>query len=1224
MTAHPAHLWALSLVLVATTAGCASAPGTLEPLDRLGGPGKTWASWLEGAPTAEAQEAFRAQSADPVGRFGAAETAYVLGRYEEAWDYHAELVAQDPNHPLARWSVLRLLELTGTTPGQRSRTQYLRSRLRAPASDDDVTNVLLGLLTISEDDDAPLAVWRTAGPFGTSPIGDLKRRFEPDGRATIAREPPRTRPELAAVRDLRDPVDVTRLEMPLTRAGTYYAETEFTSDRKGRWVLYLELPHDTTVFLDGVEILRRDVLDGGDPEQFLVRLDLSAGNHRLRLRTAWTGGRRYFRALLVPAQSDRNAVGTLHPGQPEAPLEPTTGAKILSVGTLQTALPVMAGVKDGRDPLATYLRARWAVRFAPGDAADDSVLALLDVAPQYVGTFLVAGQVAERLGELGYLDPAVSRVRALESWKRGTRRHPEAPALELAYARALLDSGKFAEAVQRGRRLLQVESLPTLLFLADAYQRRGWWAQSLPVLERAQELAPQSCEVTARWLQARERLGDLADPADSGLDALADECLVIQRLIAASYPPDPSGSSPRELALIALLRRDPYDVRNRVELARAQWTTGRTDQALKTLEAGVEADPWATQVQLVWADLLRANGRTAEATTVLDRALTATPGDLRLLRARAWLDGELFMADQRAPLDDDLVFQAAETSKVVLDRRHVQVHPDGAATALVHRVVRVTNRQDAEAAGAITLPEGAIALQVRTRKQNGEVVDADTISGNQLLLRALGPGDVAEVEYLLHTPPRGEDGSFWPLVHAFGDPRWRVQRAEFTAVFPPGLAHTVTTSAACCSRETTTRSRRGTTRSWVMEALAPQRAERDSPDAAVWAPFVTVTSGDEIELRRRQLSGRAAISTRPTRRIRALAARIAPENDATQEAHARSIFNWVTRQVTRRSDDLSVPASSILTTNRGSPAVLTAALLRAAQIPAEIALIRPEPAPGPVSPEMFTSPVVRTVLDGKVVWLDPSLTYMPFAYLPPRLQNARVMALGLDGPRSEERTPALAAERERRRITETLRLEPTGEVRGEARLELSGETAAIVREQLSAKTSEIARRQVVETIAAAEFPGSTLTRFSIERAEERGVPLIVQFRFSLQVQPNRGRVTLRHRLAPQGLTARYGVSTRDTPLLIERGRRSTAKVTLIPPVGWTLVSATKTEDAAAPFGTLARTVERPGARWVIEDRFELDAQLVAREDIAAFREWSRKVDGLAVIDVVLVKSAEER
>ncbi len=1218
------HRHLLVVALALGLAACSTAPQTLPGIDRLGTPGRTWGTWMDGGPTPDALRTFTAHSTDPVGRFGAGEAAFMLGRYEDAWDLHAEVVAQHPDHPLARWSALRLLELRANTPGIGSRTAYLVSRLRQPASDDAATAVLVALLASSSQaqrtQPPALSVWRTAGPYGNHPIGDLNRTFPPDERATIVREPASSLTELVQVRMLRDDeADPSLLRLPARGPGTYYQEAEFATNRAGRWVLHLELPHDTKVLLDGVELVRRDILDTSAPEQLLVELDLGAGLHRLRLRTAWTGERAHWRAQLVPLESQLTAEDHLKPGPGASAIEATSGARVRHVGSFLAALPVMAGVKAGRDPLAAYLRARWSVEFAPADTADEAVARLREIAPKFVGTALVSGRAAQRLGELRYLDPAAAQIRGLEAYTRGVQRHPDANALALQQARGLLASGRWGDGVDIATRLVRGrDDLSALLLLADAYTARGWWQEALPTLARAQDLAPRSCAVASRWLAVRTRLGDLPDASEDLIADLPTSCRAVGQIIAESFPADESGSSPAELALIALLRADPYDSRRRVDLARQRWTTGRVDDALETLGRGAEANPWDVQVHMARADLLRSVGRADEALEVLDRALTATPGDLRLLRARAWVDGRLFMADAREPVtDEDLAALPTDTTTVALDRRHVRVHRDGATTTLFHRVVRVASRADAEEAGAVSVPDDAIVLAVRTRKANGRTLDARP-AASRLLLQSLEPGDTVEVEYLVHASPRSNGDRFWPVVHVFGDPRWTTARAVLSIEFPTQIEHTIATSAACCNRETLARGAATTLRTWQMDGLPPQRAERDSPDASVWAPYVAITVGDEIEEYRRALAGLTAISTRRTRRIERLVATIRPEIGG-QEAWARSIFNWVTHQVPRRTTDLSTPASSMLAAGSGSPAVLTAALLRVAGIQADVALVQSQPSASEPSPESFTSAVVRCVLDGQEVWLDPSLTYMPFAYLPPRLQNASALVLGLAPSPGRATTPTGNPDDERRDIVETLSFDLAGNIVGEARLELRGETAAVVREQLAARPGEPSRRQIAETIASAEFPSSKVTRYEITRTEERGVPLVVQFRFE---QPFRGRrepsrLQMTHSLAPQQLTPRYGLGDRLTPLLLSQVRRSRARVTVIPPRGWQVSTPMTTRDINTRFGSLSRRIEPRGGRLEVEDGFALIPQLVELSALADFRAFAAAVDESSLLQIEL-------
>lgn len=1192
-------LW-LSLLLWGCAGSGAAGPEALPQVSQLGTPGQIWGAWLRGEPREEAHAAFGVHLEEPVGLLGRAHTAWLRGDQAEAFARCGELLAAHPGHALARWAAACLEDLRGAVPDGLQRAAAAVEKAGVPRIIDPAAAVIAARLRLEaraaqherEDQDQPFdgaawgqpARWRVLGlpgdasPRGRSPDAHdlLPDALEHQGRLRVTR-----------AQHLGQP----RQRLPDPSPGVWYAEQTFSVARAGPWLLLLDLPAGARAWLDGEEL---DPRGAQTARTRLARVELTQGRHRLRLRlTQGDGAPLSWQALWAPRRE-----GDALQDQPS----PQGAARVAQLGGWELGLPLRAASAQ-EDPLAAWLLAAWRARAEPPELGLDTLTQYAREAPRFAGAQALLALRAQNLREAGHLPPYTGRRVAVEGWRRAVALDPGALLAARALGWALVERGDWRQGVEllRAQAQEQPEALEVWRWLAEAWQRRGWRAEALEALARARALDPGDCGLA----EAQVALDPSALEAESQGPCLAIRARWLRQLAAQGEYAEP------EAALRRALARGPEDGERHRALAALLTQAGRAEEAALVLERRLGAQPADVASRRQLADLRVAQGRPEEALRVVQSG--GEEAEASLVQLEAWLRGALPLQELREPTARWLRRAPPQgEAQFLLDYQAVKRLEGGRRWRLIHQLIQINSAEGATRGALAAPPAQAILLNLRAWR-GGEVEVA--LWRGEGVLRGLQAGDVLELEYLLAEPHDLEEA---PARHRFGAPgswtqasllrvAWRGDQAPRVAVEGP--------RAPLIERLDEGDAHRLTLR---LDTILAAEAEPLGPSPLVTA---TISQGDPLERLRVARAAQAARATAPTAALRRQALALRPDHP-DPEGWLRALFDWTTAQV-EDSDpqDWETGAEEVWRRRAGAPHLLLAALARAADLPVELVLLRPQLATeGAADPEAWSAVALRVEVHGEARWLDPTLRWMPFHYLPPALQGAEglVVAPWRAGGAARRQSPTFDPALERREITQTLHIQPDGSLRGEVRVELHGHTAALLRERLTGARDEQA---LIGAIAAAEFPGHQLLRWELRQAQARGLPLGVSFRFvqDPHARPSPGGAWVSQTtLASHHLEALLApLPARESALLLAQPRRTTLRTTFLPPEGWEVRSPLEDLRARAARGGFTRVVTRLGARLVVEDELDLPAQRIEPEDYESFRAFTQQVDEAARVTLTV-------
>ncbi|HQR45407.1 MAG TPA: DUF3857 domain-containing protein [Thermoanaerobaculia bacterium] len=226
-------------------------------------------------------------------------------------------------------------------------------------------------------------------------------------------------------------------------------------------------------------------------------------------------------------------------------------------------------------------------------------------------------------------------------------------------------------------------------------------------------------------------------------------------------------------------------------------------------------------------------------------------------------------------------------------------------------------------------------------------------------------------------------------------------------------------------------------------------------------------------------------------------------NAAGEEEKVRALFDLVKR-FTYSSVALGAgriqprPPAEVLETKWGDckdKATLLVALLRAVGIGADPVLVRTAEE-GRIDPSfptfLFDHMIVRSkTSDGKVLWLDPTVSVAAAGVLPPSCEGVDVLVLRDDGGASLEKTPLRTAGQNLTAADLETRIEPDG-VRYLVRLRLHGGPALRARAEIGDGTGE-RLAAFCRGLLSARFRGAPVEHPTAGPLDQPEAPLAVAF-----------------------------------------------------------------------------------------------------------------------------------
>lgn len=896
-----------------------------------------------------------------------------------------------------------------------------------------------------------------------------------------------------------------------------------------------------------------------------------------------------------------------------------------------------AAPPKGRPP---YPRLLWEAPKKPAEMAALGVLSSLqsldDDAVHYLKRAVAEdpGRAAwqyllgEAYRDAAHLSAPARRNLSAEAYRAGLELDSGFAPARLRLAELDLDEGREESALDGLKKALAASPGCYLarLRMADIAARLAWRNQARAWLSDAQKLRPDYAG--CRLLEARLQM------KNGQLDRAIAEC---RELVKA----DAAHDGYRKLLVRGLgdrgLWRDavkvcratvkirPRDPAAHVALVNCLESAGRFREAAEATAALIALEPAEAAYRRELGELL---AKAADRKASLDayrKALELDPSDHRLRRLVERLSG--VNDDFSAPYALDIAKEIAESKKRrylqasvvrVLDQTVVRVYRDGSLAETIADGERILAEKGIEKLS--TQPILGEFMEARTHRKNGEILEPTVIPGERrLTMPGLEIGATVEYKYRLDEEPRSWGGFYlskWYFrSHGLDEPH---QVSDYIVMVPKGLAHKVVRHNFDVPERVEEKDGLVIYR-WTARNRRRVAAEPHMPHFDSYLPFVeigTERSWQEVAEGFRSIYlGR----TRPTRRVRAAAAR-AVAGRKTTEQKARGIYEFVNEHVKHRGAYRN--AHQALVAGAGDREMVFIALAEAAGL--EVCQGRTRRSPrfqgkddSPAtwslpSERNFTAELVGVRLPGaRVLWLDLSSRFMPFGTLRRELGGARVLAVPPRGRAFFERLPQPDFDRAGETAELELTLSAGGKLTGLMTLRNLGSDAARAKERL-ARLDAAGRRNMVQARLAGLFRGASLLEVTFTGAGEAEAPLVTRARFEVDghlTPAAGGRLICRPGIDPLNLVSELAMDpTRQYPLKLASARIVREVLRYRLPAGLEVAALPKGAVLSGKFGTYSLTAEKTPGGFKVERRALLLPQTISAKDYPAFRAFCRRVD----------------
>lgn len=1179
-----------------------------------------WEAWLVEGKADEAARAFEAGGDDPWALAGRAELARRALKLPERVELAGKLLQASRSDPvLARYAARMLLDVGGLSRPLDDRllaivTPALEGGLPGAAA--LLLRQLVARIAEARDAEGWQAKWQAAGAFSTVTVAgpffseraldamrptppEVTHRFEERWGAQVGEVKPRV---------INFPRGQIRLSGEPDRGDIFL----FAGDVELRGGRYLLLVSDSSSFvasIDGAVLTSRTPAEDQDVFRS-VEVELPAGKHRLTVRHSRLESAEAWVALgradgveepltFLPARGEG----------PVLPLEPKHDALAFGLADFAARLapevgPTLAtwlAVRDGieREPEA----AKGLLLGAPNTPAFDQLRALVTLSDRSLPDRIAKARASALLDQVVARDPADGIAQLLRLF-----RAREDDRLDDAFA--LLEPLK----------ALAPQSHAVPLAEARLRQQRGFDALADRSAREALALFPGHCEAAALHLELARRAEstELVDRALEGMSGCA-EALDRRAEVLRSRGATRAAIEANRLRLA----RTPWSPPVAIDLARLLAADGRTDEARTVLEASLEAWPRHPALAKTIAEVLGRAGDTQGARTWKRKAL-AIDGDDLVLRRQLALDEGHDLLDDLA-IDGEEVIAAWEKSPPiegvknasaawVLDYGAGERFADGTEVQRIHTITQVLDPRGVAQAAEQHIPDGAIVLQLHTRKRDGRKLEPETIAEKDgISLPSVEVGDYTVVEYLAVAADRPASmAGFASMGFTFRSAEAPMFRSEFVYRAPASDTLEIETRGMPAPKPVREGDRQVVR--WRADRVPLHVPDPRGPPSIEDAPMIMVGTGAGLMEGLRPVADLAVRRARGSTELRAFAREAAGKREGREAV--RAVFNAVMEHVKGDENDFSDRATSTLARERGSRLWLLKGALDALGFDVRLGLVRPLNSPEGAwrfpRDSVFTYPVLRVALDEReVLWLDPSVRNGPFGELPDALWNrdVAVLPVGSEEASRIERTPPPAGPAARTTMLK-LELSPQGDLRAEGEERFPSFDGARIRAAFE-RMDAAQQRQAIEGAMARTFRGVVLDGLEVLPKTEGNPETAFRYRFHAGrwARPVPNGLVVATPLFPAQLTGRFIQRTqRTTPMLIDDDGANVATYRIVLPAGFKLAAPVAPVKLDAPFGRYERTVEVAGEEVLVRDTIELVPGRVPVERWPDFIAFAQAVD----------------
>ncbi len=578
-----------------------------------------------------------------------------------------------------------------------------------------------------------------------------------------------------------------------------------------------------------------------------------------------------------------------------------------------------------------------------------------------------------------------------------------------------------------------------------------------------------------------------------------------------------------------------------------------------------------------------------------------------------------------APQQDDLALS---------DIRIQQLDANGLNRVHVQQIFYVGSHAAAEerrAAGIHYSPssESLKVLHARIWKPNGTVVEAQEagetqvadgsaamyydMRSRQLRFVGLEKGDVEELDYTLSPTLRENPypGYFGELVTLAS--RTPTQLRRYVLVLPSSqkiFTHEEKVAAAQVSERAGQR-----TMIWELHDVPALPREARSPGITETSPYVHVsTLGDWQQLGawyaglirpqfaldstlQQELS--ALIKDKPTEPEKIAAIQEFVLRSTHYVALEFGIYSYkpypVAQTYARRFGDCKDKASLMI------------ALLRAAGIEAEIALVRTrslgQVASAPASVALFDHAIVY--VPRYDLWLDGTAEYSG-RELPLEDQGAMALTVGLQGNAQLRQIPMSSAHDNYTKRTIYAQLSPEGVIHFSGSTLTRGEDAPELRRELAVHEQQLDlfRRGLAEV-----FPMIELDTVAVHGAHNLESDVSVDFQGALNAYEHKPVVRLSTTWMPRSYVAALAPgNTRSLDLLLPSPWTTEEEIHVALPAGAAVKELPRNQETSTSFGSVRLHYAKSGHEIVISSHLEFDKARIASDEYQDFRQFCSLVE----------------
>ena len=735
------------------------------------------------------------------------------------------------------------------------------------------------------------------------------------------------------------------------------------------------------------------------------------------------------------------------------------------------------------------------------------------------------------------------------------------------------------------------------------------------------------------WLQERlaldyEQMGLLDDSARLAASVVAEKSDDREQLeLLARFHERRHMKYDLQTDYIALSRLQPSQPDIWSRLAQVQIDCGDAEGAKKSLMRMIALDQENTDAHRRLAQVYESLHLDREAQQELVKASSVARPDVLIADAQYLADPASLAqaAFINSPAMSDTALADIRVQELLdsgLDRVHIQqLYFVGSETAIdVHRVSSIRyspSTQDLR------------VIHARAWKPNGSVLDAQELGDrdladnlvsmyydmrlHQLRFAGLEKGDVVELEYSLMPKRRSAaySGYFGELVLFAG--RGQAELKRYVLIAP--AAQKVFVHAEKIAPASIAARDGSQVFVWEARSVPALPREQHSPGITEISPYVHVsTLGDwkqlgswYAELVRPQFALDQSLESELARVIKGLHGD-REKISAIQEFVLRSthyvalefgVYSYkpypVTQIYARRFGDCKDKASLMI------------ALLRAAGIEAEIALVRTrslgDVVAEPASIALFNHAIVY--VPKYELWLDGTAEYAG-RELPLEDQGALTLTVNLNGAAQVRHVPmSRTADNYTRHIIR-------GELSAQGVIQFSGSTitrgedAPGLRHDLAVREQQLDmfRRELAEV-----FPTVQVNSVAVHGAEVLSSDVSVDFQGALNSLQHKRVVSLSSSWMPRSYVAALaGASTRTQDLVLPSPWTTEEEIRIALPEGTEITSLPRDQNISSSFGSVRLHYKKSGGEIVVQSHVQFEKARVSAQDYSAFRQFCAQVE----------------